>query len=51
VNRLPACACRHAKVEAAHVGWNCTSYLNLVFLLVAALLLWRYFSRGVAGQC
>jgi uncharacterized protein len=37
---------RNAKVELAHVSFNYTTYLNAVFLLVAAGLLWRYFRRG-----
>ena len=35
-----------AKVELAHVSWNYTTYLNIVFLALAALLIWRYFRRG-----
>ena len=37
---------RHAKVETAMVTWNYTTYLNIVFLLVAAALVWRYFRKG-----
>jgi uncharacterized protein len=37
---------RHAKVRTAVVTWNYTTYLNVVFLVVAAALLWRYFRRG-----
>jgi uncharacterized membrane protein YraQ (UPF0718 family) len=38
---------RDAKVmDAASVTWNYTTYLNIVFLLVAAVLIWRYFARG-----
>jgi uncharacterized membrane protein YraQ (UPF0718 family) len=39
---------RHAKVEMASVSLNYTTYLNVVFLLVAALLLWRFFTTGGA---
>jgi uncharacterized membrane protein YraQ (UPF0718 family) len=39
---------RHAKVEMASVSLNYTTYLNAVFLLVAALLLWRFFTTGGA---
>jgi hypothetical protein len=39
---------RHAKVETASVSLNYTTYLNIVFLLVAALLLWRFFTTGGA---
>ena len=37
---------RNAKVETASVTWNYTTYLNIVFLAVAAVLVWRYFRRG-----
>jgi uncharacterized membrane protein YraQ (UPF0718 family) len=41
---------RHAKIEMASVNWNYTTVLNIVFLLMAALLLWRYFRRGGGWQ-
>jgi uncharacterized membrane protein YraQ (UPF0718 family) len=37
---------RNAKVVTARVAWNYSTYLNIVFLAVAALLVWRYFRRG-----
>jgi uncharacterized membrane protein YraQ (UPF0718 family) len=37
---------RDAKVVEASVTWNSTTYLNIVFLLVAGALVWRYFRRG-----
>jgi uncharacterized membrane protein YraQ (UPF0718 family) len=37
---------RNAKVEMASVSWNYTTALNIVFLLIAASLVWRYFRRG-----
>jgi uncharacterized membrane protein YraQ (UPF0718 family) len=37
---------RNAKVEMASVSWNYTTYLNIVFLLLAAALICRYFRRG-----
>jgi hypothetical protein len=37
---------RNAKVEMAHLAWNYTTYLNIVFLALAGLLVWRYFRRG-----
>jgi hypothetical protein len=37
---------RDAKVIMASVTWNYTTFLNIPFLLLAALLLWRYFRRG-----
>jgi uncharacterized membrane protein YraQ (UPF0718 family) len=41
---------RHAKIEMASLSWNYTTILNIVFLLVAAALLWRYFRRGGGWQ-
>jgi hypothetical protein len=37
---------RDAKVIEASVAWNYTTYLNIVFLSLAAVLVWRYFRRG-----
>jgi uncharacterized protein len=37
---------RNAKVEMASVTWNYSTYLNIVFLALAAVLVWRYFRRG-----
>jgi len=37
---------RNAKVIEASVTLNYTTILNIVFLALGALLLWRYFSRG-----
>jgi hypothetical protein len=37
---------RNAKVELAQVSWSYTTYLNIVFLSLAAVLLWRYFRYG-----
>jgi hypothetical protein len=37
---------RDAKVVEASVSFNYTAILNLIFLCLAALLLWRYFRRG-----
>ena len=37
---------RNADVVEASVTWNYTTYLNIVFLLLAAVLVWRYFMRG-----
>jgi len=40
---------RNAKVVEAHVAWNYTTVLNIIFLTLAALLLWRFFrTRGLA---
>jgi uncharacterized protein len=37
---------RHAKVTDAGVSWNYTTVLNIIFLLLAAVLITRYFRRG-----
>jgi hypothetical protein len=37
---------RDAKVVEASVTWNYTTVLNIIFLLLAAALVWRYFKRG-----
>ncbi len=37
---------RDAKVVMASVSWNYTTILNIVFLALAAALVWRYFRRG-----
>lgn len=37
---------RNAKVIEATVTWNYTTYLNIVSLALAAVLLWRYFRHG-----
>src|SRR5881398_139389 len=37
---------RSAKIVQASVQWNYTTALNIAFLLLASMLLWRYFTRG-----
>src|SRR5947209_724908 len=37
---------RHAKVTNAGVSWNYTTVLDIVFLLLAAMLVARYFRKG-----
>jgi uncharacterized membrane protein YraQ (UPF0718 family) len=37
---------RNALVLEAHVSWNYTSYLNIAFIALAALLVWRFFATG-----
>ncbi|TML17088.1 MAG: permease [Actinobacteria bacterium] len=37
---------RNAKVVMASVTWNYTTFLNILFLLLAAGLFWRYFRLG-----
>ncbi len=31
--------------------WNYTTFLNIVFLGLAAVLVWRYFSGAAASRC
>jgi uncharacterized membrane protein YraQ (UPF0718 family) len=37
---------RNAKVVEASISWNYTTILDIVFLSLAATLVWRYFSKG-----
>jgi uncharacterized membrane protein YraQ (UPF0718 family) len=37
---------RKANVGNDGISWNYTSWLNIVFLLLAAVLLWRFFTTG-----
>jgi uncharacterized protein len=37
---------RNAKVVEASVVWNYTTFLNILFLSLAAVLVWRYFRQG-----
>jgi len=37
---------RDAKVEMAAVHWNYTTYLNIAFLCLAAVLVWRFVRTG-----
>jgi uncharacterized membrane protein YraQ (UPF0718 family) len=37
---------RHAKVGETGISWNYTTWLNIVFLALAALLVWRFFRTG-----
>jgi hypothetical protein len=37
---------RHARVVEDSINWNYTTWLNMVFLLVAALLVWRFLKTG-----
>ncbi len=37
---------RHARVGGDGIRWNYTSWLNILFLLLAAILLWRFFTTG-----
>jgi hypothetical protein len=37
---------RHARIVEASITWNYTTLLNIVFLAIAALLLWRFFTTG-----
>jgi uncharacterized membrane protein YraQ (UPF0718 family) len=37
---------RHARVIEAHISWNYTTWLNIAFLLLAAVLMVRFFTTG-----
>ena len=37
---------RDARVVTATLSWNYTTFLNIIFLTIAAALVWRYFRRG-----
>ena len=39
---------RHARIVEASITWNYTTVLNIIFLAIAALLLWRFFTTGGA---
>jgi uncharacterized membrane protein YraQ (UPF0718 family) len=39
-------ATRDARVEVAHLAWNYTTYLNIAFLVLAAVLVVRFVSTG-----
>jgi hypothetical protein len=37
---------RKAEIVGASISWNYTTWLNVVFLVVAGLLVWRFFKTG-----
>jgi uncharacterized membrane protein YraQ (UPF0718 family) len=37
---------RHASVSENSISWNYTTWLDIVFLLLAAALVWRFFTTG-----
>jgi len=37
---------RHARIVEASITWNYTTALNMIFLAIAVLLLWRFFTTG-----
>jgi uncharacterized membrane protein YraQ (UPF0718 family) len=39
-------ATRNAQVLEPHISWNYTTVLNIIFLALAAALLWRFFRTG-----
>jgi len=41
---------RNARVVEASISWNYTTWLNIVFLLLAALLVWRSLKTGGAAM-
>ncbi|MDQ2750760.1 MAG: permease, partial [Actinomycetota bacterium] len=44
--RLVPTGARHASIGQDGISWNYTSVLNIGFLLLAAVLLWRFFTTG-----
>ena len=45
-SRHRAAPSRNAKVIEASISWNYTTILNIIFLALAAVLVWRYFRYG-----
>jgi hypothetical protein len=43
---LAATGTRHANVGGNAIRWNYTTVLNILFLLVAAVLIWRFLTTG-----
>src|SRR6202049_402915 len=41
---------RHARVVEASITWNYTTWLNIAFLAVASLLVWRFLRTGGPGM-
>jgi uncharacterized membrane protein YraQ (UPF0718 family) len=37
---------RHAALGSTGIRWNYTTFLNIIFLLLALVLLWRFFTTG-----
>jgi len=37
---------RNARVVEASIEWNYTTWLNITFLVLAALLMWRFLKTG-----
>jgi uncharacterized protein len=36
----------HARVIEASISWNYTTWLNIAFLVLAGMLVWRFVSTG-----
>jgi uncharacterized membrane protein YraQ (UPF0718 family) len=41
---------RTAKVAQTSITWNYTTILNIIFLLLAAVLVWRFYRTGGAAM-
>jgi uncharacterized protein len=41
---------RNARVIEASISWNYTTWLNIAFLVLAGLLVWRFFKTGGLGM-
>ena len=37
---------RHAEIVEASISWNYTTFLNIAFLVLAAVLAWRFWKTG-----
>jgi hypothetical protein len=37
---------RQAQIVEASISWNYTTWLNIIFLILAALLVWRFMKTG-----
>lgn len=41
---------RHATIAMASISWNYTTVLNIIFLAISALLIWRFLRTGGPGM-
>ena len=41
---------RNARIMEEAISWNYTTWLNIVFLLLASVLVWRFFRTGGPGM-
>jgi hypothetical protein len=50
VLRLIPSGARHATVGDTGISWNYTSWLNILFLVLAAIFVWRFLATGGQGM-